>query len=61
METAIRSMAVTHGGSVDEHGHITLTPDTPIKLGDVAPVGDTADAKLSPDAESKTAKPDARS
>jgi hypothetical protein len=51
VETGIRSMVAAHGDSVDEHGDITLPPDTPIKLGDAAPVGDIADAELSPDEE----------
>jgi hypothetical protein len=51
METAIRSTVVAHGGNVDEHGNITMLPDTPIKL------GDTAVAELSRDEERKKAEP----
>jgi hypothetical protein len=57
METAIRSMVVAHGGSVDEHGHITLPPDTVVTSGEAVPADDTEDAKLSSDEDSEKVEP----
>jgi predicted DNA-binding protein (UPF0251 family) len=48
-------MVVAHSGSVDEHGHITLTPGTVVMSGEAAPADDTEDAELSPDELEATA------